>query len=92
MATELIATGTTAASSADITVVEGAAATVALKDANGARMGLSALVYIEIKDDAGGYTTFDILTSDHPARRIVAAGTYRLRREANGPAVGAFQG
>ena len=91
MATQLIATGTGSATSADITVADGSSATVFLKDANGGGIGYCAIVYIEIKDSAGNYTTIGQLTNDDPGTVIAAPGTYRLRRKANGVSVGAEQ-
>lgn len=84
MATSLIAAGTTAADSADVTVVAGTPQTVALKAAaDGAE------VAIKLKDDGGAYNIVGRLTSAVPAQMISAPGVYRLSRIA-GASCGVF--
>jgi hypothetical protein len=92
MASELIATGSVAATSSDITVAAGSTATVFLKDADGGQMPDGAKVAIEIKDSGGVYNTVGWLTERNPAAVISAAGTYRARRYPTGAVVGVGQG
>ncbi|TPM58981.1 hypothetical protein FJ959_08895 [Mesorhizobium sp. B2-2-4] len=87
MATQILATGSTAADSADVTVAAGTPITVGLKgvvDAN-------ALVIIYLKDDGAAYNQVGRLTSDVPSIMISAPGTYRFSRAA-GATCGAFSG
>ena len=91
MAAEILATGTTAASSSDVTVESGSQLTVCLKDADGTTTGAYARVYVQLKDDSGQYFTVDTLTQARPAVVIVAAGTYRFTRVA-GESCGVFSG
>lgn len=89
---ELIATGTSATSSSDITVAAGSTATIFLKDADGGAIQNGARVLIEIKDTAGNYTTIGELNYQVPCLVIAGAGTYRVRRLATGISVGVGQG
>jgi len=91
MATEILAVGTTAANSADVTIAAGATLTVCLKDAAGAVIGNAAKVEIQLKDDAGEYFTVATLTGGRPSIVIVGAGTYRFSRHA-GISCGVFSG
>lgn len=84
MATELIATGTTAATSSDIVVTAGAPVTVGLKGVEA-----TSAIAIQLKDDAGAYQNVGALTPYKPALAITAPGTYRLSR-ALGANCGAF--
>lgn len=85
-AAELIATGSTAANSADVTVVAGTPITVGLKgvvDAN-------ATVLVSLKDDGSAYNRINSrLTSDVASLMISAPGTYRFSRVA-GSTCGVF--
>lgn len=76
MATQLLATGSTAASSSPLTVT--APVTISLKGLTGA----DADVNIELQDDAGAYVQVGELTSSQPATLITAPGTYRFSRTA----------
>lgn len=90
MATELLAVGTTAATSSDLVVTT--PVTVALKDAVGARVGAGALVEIQLKDDLGQYFWVGTLASGiNPATVIAGEGTYRFVRIA-GTSCGVFSG
>ena len=83
-AAELIATGTTAANSADVTVVAGTPITVALKAAaDGAE------VAVKLKDDGAAYNIVGRITSAQPSLMILAPGTYRFSRIA-GASCGVF--
>lgn len=90
MATEILAVGTTAANSTDVTVAAGEQLTVGLKDAAGPAVG-NARVEIQLKDDAGEYFTIATLTSSRSALVIAGAGTYRFSRTA-GASCGVFSG
>lgn len=84
MATQLLAAGTTAADSADVTVVAGTPVTVALKAAaDGAE------VAVKLKDDGAAYNIVGRITSSAPALMISAPGTYRFSRVA-GATCGVF--
>ena len=76
---QLIAAGTTGASSADIAVAAGEAVTVSLKAAAG-----DASAVVELKDDGGAYTIVARMNVNSPAWAISAPGTYRVRRLASG--------
>lgn len=90
MPTEIMAVGSTAASSADTIIAAGATLTVALKAASGPAVR-GAVVQIMLKDDAGQYFLIDELNSAQPALVIAGAGTYQFRRIA-GVACGVFSG
>jgi hypothetical protein len=84
MATQLIATGTTAASSSDVVVAAGTPVTVGLKaSVPGAE------VVIALKDDASAYNIVGRLTHLSPATVISGPGTYRFTRVA-GASCGVF--
>ena len=85
MATEILATGSTAASSADVVVTSDLA--VSLKGVTDGQ----ALVTISIKDDAAGYQAIGSLTSQSPSTVISAPGTYRFTRRL-GATCGVFSG
>lgn len=89
MATEILAVGTTAASSSDVTIAAGSTLTVCLKDAAGPAVGNAARVEIQLKDDAAEYFTVGTLTGGRPSIVIVGAGTYRFSRSA-GTSCGVF--
>lgn len=89
MATEILAIGTTATSSSDVTVSSGSTLTVCLKDAAGAVVGAGAKVEIQLKADSGEYFTVATLTGGRPALVIMGAGTYRFTRAA-GTSCGVF--
>lgn len=81
MATELLATGGTVASSIDLVVADGETVTVALKGVTDA----FPTVDVELKDDAGGYNrveVIDMTKNEDPVIVITAPGTYRFTRRA----------
>lgn len=88
MATEIMATGATAANSTDLTVTT--PITVGLKDAAGPWV-TGASVKIQLKADNGEYFNVGELfgAGDRAATLIVAPGTYRFSRPA-GVACGVF--
>lgn len=86
MATQLIATGSSAANSSDVTLAAGESAVFSLKAA-----ATGAEARIEIKDDAGGYTDVGRLITLDPAKLVSGPGTYRVRRVASG-SCGVFSG
>ena len=91
MATEILATGSGAANSADFVVVAGTPATVSLKDATGPSVS-GCMVKILLKDNVGQYFEVGEL-SGSPGRNatiIVAAGTYRFSRDALSASCGVF--
>jgi len=85
-AAQILSTASTAADSADITVVAGTPLTVCLK---GSVAG--AEVIVSLKDDASAYNQVRRLTHLSPATCISAPGTYRFTRVA-GAACGVFSG
>lgn len=91
MATEVLAVGTSAANSSDVTIAEGEQLTVCLKDAAGTRVGNGAKVEIQLKDDDNEYFAVDTLHSGKVAVVIAGAGTYRFSRIA-GVSCGVFSG
>ncbi len=91
MATEILAIGTTEASSADVVVAAGTPLTVCLKGTAGSVIDGYARVLVQLKDDSGKYFTVDTLSQAEPAVSIVAAGTYRFQRK-GGASCGVFSG
>lgn len=89
MATEILAVGTDAANSADVTVEAGTPLTVALKDASGPGVAAGARVQILLKDDAGEYFYVETLNERARALVIYGPGTYRFSRLA-GASCGVF--
>lgn len=85
MPTQILATGSTAASSSDVVVTSTLA--VSLKGV----VGGQAVVTIALKDDAGAYQEIGALTASSPATVISAPGTYRFTRRA-GETCGVFSG
>lgn len=85
-AASLIAAGTGAANSSDITVTT-TPVIVGLK-----AFDMNAQVDILLKDDAGAYNAFDCLTHGFPTRVLSTAGVYRLSRLAGSSSCGAFSG
>jgi hypothetical protein len=90
MATEILAIGSTAASSSDVTVASGDTLTVALKDATPPRVN-GGVVKIELKADNGSYFEVGELAGANGKTGAVidAPGTYRFTRLA-GSACGVF--
>lgn len=91
MPAEILAIGTTEATSGDQVVSSGSVLTVCLKDAEGPQLDSQALVRIQLKDDDGQYFTVDTLGWQKPAVVISAPGTYRFARKA-GASCGVFSG
>ena len=85
MATQILATASTAADSADVVVAAGTPLAVGLK---GVADG-NALVNISLKDDAAAYNIVGSLRSHAPSTLITAPGTYRFSRVA-GASCGVF--
>ena len=90
MATEILAIGTTAAASSDVTVASGDMLAVALKGITGARVN-GGIVKIELKADDGNYYEVGELSGGvgKSGAVIDAPGTYRFYRLA-GSACGVF--
>lgn len=84
-AAELIATGTTAANSADVTVTTTAVAVALKAAADGAE------VVVSLKDDGGAYNIIGRITSGSPVATVSAPGVYRFSRVA-GKSCGVFSG
>jgi hypothetical protein len=86
MATELIASTTSAANSADITVTAGSQVTVSL---NGKDSAIdNNVVQVQLKSSAGEWMQVGSLFSSQPAQSIVSPGTYRVRKLASALAFG----
>lgn len=85
-AAQILATASTAADSADVTVVAGTPLTVGLKGYDNL-----AKVYVYLKDDAAVYDLIGTLTAYIPATCITAPGTYRFSRVV-GATCGVFSG
>lgn len=82
-ATQILAANTTAADSSDITLT-----TDTIVGLKGASTG--AEVIVKLKDDGGAYNVIGKLTSEEPAK-VLVAGIYRFSRVA-GPSCGVFRG
>jgi hypothetical protein len=92
MATELLASATTAVSSADIVVAAGSFEPVFLKDAAGPDTPIDAMVLIEIKDSAGQYFTIGKLNRHNASVLLTGPATYRVTRPVQLAAVGVEKG
>jgi hypothetical protein len=85
-AANLITTGTTAATSADIVLADGASILISLKSpADGAE------VHIDLKDDASVWQSMGRILASDPAKTVYGPGTFRARRIA-GASCGVFSG
>lgn len=91
MASELIAIGAGAANSSDITVADGAAVTVGLKQTDETVVGLCE-IEVSIKDDGGAYRKIGTLRNNPVERAhvLTGPGVYRLSRTATSNSCGAF--
>jgi hypothetical protein len=91
MATELIATGTIEAASADITLADGASAIIFLKDAAGPAIPAGCTGVIQIKTAASTYFTLGVISGEDSARKIEGPGVYRVFKPASANAFGVEQ-
>jgi len=84
MATEILAAGTTEASSADVIVAAGAPVNVMLFRDDEAKVeaGCTCPIF-KIDSDGNWNPTTWSLNRDSPTRILVGAGTYQIRRYAN---------
>jgi hypothetical protein len=82
MATQLLATGSTAASTADVVVAAGTPVTLFLKVAGNVPVDANYTVRatIEIKDSDGSYHEVGALTGQDPARVVDGPCTVRVTR------------
>lgn len=85
MATQILATGSTAADSSDVVVAPGVPVTVVMK---GATSGSNRCIW-SIKDDAGTYNVMGALAQTDFPLVINGPGTYRFTRAA-GDSYGLF--
>ena len=83
----ILAAGTTAATSTDITLSTGAEANVALFTATTGQIPDAAKLELRI-DTAGADTTFAILGDELPAVHIRGPGVFRVYRPAQAVAIG----
>lgn len=90
MSTELIAEGSTAATSADFTLAEGEKATIFLAAAAGVKWTSKGVV--EIKKSAGVYSLAGRLGQGLNAVQIEGPGDFRGRRFAGEVSFGMFRG
>lgn len=77
MATEILASGTTQASSSDFTLADGASANLIMRG--------SAVIQIEIAASTG-YVTIGFLDNQYPVKTVSGPGTFRVTRQASGTA------
>lgn len=91
MASEILAVGSTAASSTDVAVLAGEVASVFLKDAAGPDVDSAAVAYIQIKDSANEYFNVGVLTRANNAKLLYGPATYRVTRP-GGVSFGVEQG
>ncbi len=87
----VLAIGTTAASSGDITVANGATLAVCLMKTSGGTIPARASVQILRKDSNNAYNLIGKLSAGHP-EKLLTEGTYKFTRLANGASVGVFSG
>lgn len=88
MPTSIIAANTTAESSSDITLADGASSTITLFAAEGGEIRGDQRVALEVKDAAGNYTTVDYLSPARPSLQILGPAVWRARRLVGTNAVG----
>lgn len=77
---ELIASGTTTANSADITIEAGASASLFLKSATSQTLPQDAKAVIQVKSTDATYYDIGTLTATDPMKVLQAAGTFRVVR------------
>lgn len=92
MATEILAAGTAAADSTDVTVTAGIPVTVFLKAGTSAPIASDADFDVKLKSVGSTYHTIGKLTGKNPAVVIDGPGTYRISRLSASSAVGVDQG
>lgn len=86
MATEILASGTTAADSSDVTVTAGIPVTIFLKSGSSVPVSSDADFDVKIKSAGSTYHTIGKLTGKTPALVIDGPGTFRVSRvTASGP-------
>lgn len=85
--TQLLAIGTGAATSSDLTIAEGGSSVLVLKGTNGV-IPLNARVHIQAKGDDNVYYTVATLDAATRSHVINAKGVYRVSRAASSAAVG----
>lgn len=86
MASEILAAGSGAANSSDVTIASGSTLTVSLKSYD-----IGARVAVQLKDDAGGYQEVGQLRGDNPGA-VLSSGVYRFARLASSTSCGVFSG
>lgn len=84
----ILAIGTTEASSSDFVVAAGTPNTICLVDSEGPGIGAGAFVSLQFKDANAQYFTVDYLQSERVARVLIGPGTYRVTRAATGVSCG----
>jgi len=87
MATEIIASGTTATQSSDIILAGGELTTLILRAPDDLASDYKA-AYIEVKDSTGGYIKVSNLTRSDPAKVVSGPVTFRVRRAIMSIAIG----
>jgi hypothetical protein len=92
MATQILASGTTADNSTDVVIAAGSYDTVFFKDAGGPDTPFDALGLVQIKDAAGQYFTIGKLTRHQPGVVLAGPATYRVSRPACATAFGVDKG
>lgn len=93
MSTELIASGTTVATSSDFTLSSGENATLFLTHAVGPEVSFASSALVQIKDTtSAAYYTAGRLDNNMPVATVYGPGTYRVYRAASATAVGVSKG
>lgn len=85
--TQLLAIGTGAGTSSDVTIAAGESITLALKGTLG-KIPLLARVHVQAKGDDAVYYTVDTLDAAKRSCQITAKGVYRVSRAPSSEAVG----
>lgn len=86
MATNILTTGSTAATSSDVVVAASSTLVVALKGGDG-----KSFVQITMKDDGGAYNGIGYLRGSAPSA-LLGAGTYQFVRTVQSSSCGVFSG
>lgn len=85
--TQLLAIGTGAATSSDLTIADGGSSVLVLKGTNGV-IPLDCMVHVQAKGDDSVYYTVDTLHYGKRSFVLDAKGVYRVSRAASSAAVG----
>lgn len=88
---QIIASGTTQASSSDFTITTGQPARISLFSAAGPSLPQGCVAWLQVKGSNNQYFTVDVLSTQQPALTVIAPGVYRVNKQASTTAFGVDQ-